>query len=92
VPHAIAILLTGLTVLLLGGCGTFMTQSEVTGVTETVFDDRLPGGIADYWNTCMAKTTIWPSSLLKTYGRPKSILNGKPSKEFDLWSGPNLPN
>ena len=36
-----------------------MTQSEVTGVTETVFDDRLPGGIADYWNTCMSKSRIW---------------------------------
>jgi hypothetical protein len=43
----------------LSGCSAFMTQSKVESVTETVFDDRLARGIADYWKTCMSKSLIW---------------------------------
>src|SRR5262249_24124162 len=53
--------LAGLALLGLAGCSSLMTQSKVSGVTETVFADRVAGGLADYWNTCMVKTTIWPN-------------------------------
>jgi hypothetical protein len=36
------------------------------------------------------KTAIRPSPLLQAVGRPKPILEGKPSMVFALWRGPSF--
>lgn len=39
-----------------------------------------------------AKTTIRPSALGQTVGRPNPILVNKPNEKLDLGRGPILPN
>jgi len=70
------VLLVGMALLGLAGCSSLMTQNKVSGVTETVFDDRLPTGMADYWNNCMVKALIWPKDTqLDLHGTCPTVQN-----------------